>query len=144
MSNPQKQSEICRCTAFVIFNLARKSKTMYISSQIFKQLYNTEYKHSDSGNTKWATTGFRSVFGVWDYEASYIWNTLDSPANKRTFELDGWQPKYLLDALFFMKCYSTERASSIFCGQDEKTLRKWNMKICDVVGTEDWVSASTL
>jgi len=112
----------------------------YAIESIFKNAYGSGRAAAAAIPTAWDEQGFRSVFGVWDYEAAFIWNAMDTDDNKKRYDIKGWRPKYLLDALFFMKGYYTERQASIFCNRDEKSLRKWNWAIATAIASQDWVS----
>ena len=120
---------------------------MIVDKYIFEHLFHREHKHESGADidSEWSRSGFRAVFGVWDYEAAFIWNNIDDEEEtKRTYGIKGWKPKYLLDALFFMKGYVTERQAAVFCNRDEKSLRKWNWRICKAVAGLDWVRACML
>ena len=119
---------------------------MIIDEYALDSLFQREYKNGRGGEstTDWSQQGFRAVFGVWDYEAAYIWNHLDIDEEKRTYDIEGWLPKHLLDCLFFMKGCYRQRQAAIFCGRDEKSLRKWNWKIATAIASQDWVSVGIL
>jgi len=116
---------------------------MRVDKEVFNHLWRTEYKHSadatDTGS-KWFHRGFKACFGLYDHEVAVVWERLDEPDIRELYELQCWRPKYLMDALFFLRVYSTEAATAVFCGRDEKTLRKWNWRIVKAIAYQDWVS----
>ena len=73
-----------------------------------------------------------------EYEqVAVLWHRLyvNDPTHLR-----GWKPHHLLDALFFLKVYSSEDVHSGFSGCDPKTLRKWNWIVIEAIAQLDCVS----
>jgi len=77
---------------------------------------------------------------MFDFEVAALWNTLDVPFVTNLYELDGWKPKCLLDALFFLRVCSAEATAAATCGRDVKTLRKWNWRMVKATAFQEWVS----
>jgi len=111
---------------------------MKLTKEVFKHLWDTHYRGGADTNSEWSHHAFRAVFGVWDHEAAHLWNILDDDTQKRLHHLHGWQPKFLLDGLHFLKTYGTESTMATFCGRDEKTLRKWNWLVANALASQDW------
>jgi len=123
----------------LINSKSHKTYTMKLTKEVFKHLWDTECRGGEDTNSEWSHHAFRSVFGIWDCEAAYLWNVLDEPNQKRLHHLQGWRPKCLLDGLHFLKTHGTESATATFCGRDEKTLRKWNWLVAAALASQDWV-----
>lgn len=116
---------------------------MILDASVFDQLFRDflrrqgrYWRPSNFGPTNRARK-FRSYYGM-DYQhCAILWNKL---YEQSTDNLQGWKPKNLLDALFFLRVYASEEVNAGFAGCDEKTLRKWNWKVLGAIADLNCVS----
>ena len=81
---------------------------------------------------------FKSHFGMDHTHCALLYNKI----HQQTGGGLTWKPKHLLDALFFLKVYSSEGVGAHFASCDEKTLRKWNWIVIDAIASLECVSAT--
>ena len=71
---------------------------------------------------------FASLFGVTPKVCSIVWRKISHQFTNRI------EPKHLLWALLFLKCYGSESVHSALTGVDEKTFRLWVWRVVPSIG----------
>lgn len=76
---------------------------------------------------------FRALFAVSNNTCNIVWGKIHDSYRYL-------QPKHLLWALLFLKCYATEHVNSIISNSDCKSFRVWTWRVIKLLSALQFVS----